>query len=55
VGQETLKAWTSDAKRDLKPYKKRVPAEMYDKILRNYLRKRARQEFHLSPITLFAV
>ncbi len=52
---QTLQLWTTDAKKELKPYKKRVSAEMYEKILQNYLRKRARQHFNLSPLSLLGV
>lgn len=55
VGQETMKSWTDEAKRELRHYKKRVPADMFEKILRNYLMKRARQHFDLPPLSLFSL
>lgn len=55
VGEDVGKLWLDDAKKDLKPYKKRVPKEMFEKILQNYLRKRARQEFAVSLFSLFSV
>lgn len=53
VGLEKVNSWKIDARRELRPYKKRVPAPMFEKILENYLRRRARRDFRLSPLSLF--
>jgi hypothetical protein len=55
VGKEVVESWQKEGKQELRPYKKRVPVEMYEKIMVNYLRKKARQHFGLSQFSLFAL
>jgi hypothetical protein len=55
MGQEAVESWQREGKQELRPYKKRVPPEMYEKIMINYISKKARQHFSLSPFSLFAV
>jgi hypothetical protein len=55
LGQEVEESWRREGKLELRPYKKRVPPEMYEKIMANYIRKKARQHFSLSQFSLFAI
>ena len=55
VGKEVLESWQREGKQELRPYKKRVPPEIYERIMANYLRKKARQHFGLSQFSLFTL
>jgi hypothetical protein len=52
VGEETVAVWRHNAEKELRPYKKRVEKEMYEKIVKNYLYRCARQHFRLPAFTI---
>jgi hypothetical protein len=53
VGDELLKTWNDEAKKELKTYRKNLSKETYEKILRNYIHKRIRQHYDLPALSLF--
>lgn len=55
VSEDELKMWNTEAKKELKHYKKNLAKETYDKILENYIHKKMRQRFGLPALTLFHI
>jgi hypothetical protein len=53
AGAGQIQEWESEAKKDLKVYKKRLPKETYEKILGNYIRGRVRARFEIGELSLF--
>jgi len=52
VGEKTVSSWKQDAEKELRPYRRRVDKEMYEKIVKNYLYRCARQRFALPAFTI---
>ena len=53
VSAEEMIDWDADAKKDLKPYKKRLPKETFEKIRDNFMRDKVRRKFHIGELSLF--
>jgi hypothetical protein len=55
LGEEAVHEWQHQAERELRPYKKRVDPAMYEKILKNYIHRCARQHFGLPPFSIHTI
>lgn len=55
VGEDSVKEWRHQAAKELRPYKKRVGGEMYEKIVNNYLQRCARQRFGLPALSMHSI
>ena len=53
VPADELAEWEHEAKRDLKVYKKRLPAETYEKIRGNFVRGKLHRRFNVGELSLF--
>jgi hypothetical protein len=53
VPPERVEEWESEAKKELKVYRKRLPRETYQKILENHMKTRVRQLFGIGELSLF--
>jgi len=53
VSPEEAAEWEKDAKKELRVYKKRLPAETYQKILDNFMRGKIHRKFNVGELSLF--
>ena len=53
VSPEQMTGWESEAKTELKIYRKQLPRETYEKIRSNFLFKKVRQKFEIGELSLF--
>ena len=53
AGPEQIADWGKEAKKELKVYKKRLPKETYEKILRNFIGGKVRAFFEVGELSLF--
>jgi hypothetical protein len=53
VSAEETAEWESDAKKELKVYRRKLPKEMYRKIQCNYMRGKVHQKFNIREFSLF--
>jgi hypothetical protein len=53
VAVERTLEWETEAKKELKIYKKRLQKETYDKIKENFMRDRIHREFNIGELSIF--
>jgi hypothetical protein len=53
VSHEQMTEWESEAKTELKIYRKQLSRETYERIRSNYLSKKVRQRFEIGELSLF--
>lgn len=53
VTEEELQKWETEAKTELKVYKKKLPKETFEKIRNNFFRDKTRRKFHIEELSIF--
>jgi hypothetical protein len=53
ISPEQIAAWEQEAKKELKIYRKKLPKEIYGKILDNFLRTKFHRHFTIGELSLF--
>ncbi len=53
LATEQIAAWEQEAKKELKIYRKKLPKDIYDKILRNFMRTKTHRHFAVGELSLF--
>jgi hypothetical protein len=53
VTEEELQKWETEAKTELKVYKKKLPKETFEKIRNNFFCDKTRRKFHIDELSIF--
>ncbi|MGA2259962.1 MAG: hypothetical protein ABSH28_00850 [Acidobacteriota bacterium] len=53
VSLEQITAWEQEAKKELKIYRKKLPKDIYGKILENFMRTKVHRHFTVGELSLF--
>jgi hypothetical protein len=53
ITEEELEQWETEAKTELKVYKKKLPKETFEKIRNNFFRDKTRRKFHIEELSIF--